>query len=426
VLRSRANSVIGRSKFFLSEFEAAEAAFEEGQRDAQDDVDKIEAIFGLATTRIFAERGDPSLQMRELAEGRHLSPDHFLRHAAAALSWRRWEGGLRDLALDAPRSALRHVDDPRARTAFTYGAAHALGQRADYAEALEYLRLFATDTETFGLTFARPYMHWTKAFLSLGLRKFGEAERQLQLIEEAVERNQHPLHDLNARILRSRMLMQIGRHDEALAMVTGFPRVKVFPSWLGELEATRALALACNNQARAARRSASEARGRSQCLEVRILAAAAEAVAGIKEGSVAELETLFSIAEELAIWDPVVCALRAEPKLAPIIAAHEGMKHLLTDLIDRTGDTDLGRRTGIRVRSKRVPDELLSSRELEVLDLMARGLRNKEIARSLFIAESTVKVHVRHVLERLGVRTRAEAVARYERVASHSSGEGNL
>jgi DNA-binding NarL/FixJ family response regulator len=49
-----------------------------------------------------------------------------------------------------------------------------------------------------------------------------------------------------------------------------------------------------------------------------------------------------------------------------------------------------------------------------VLHLISRGMRNHEIARALFISPSTTKVHVRHVLEKLGVRTRAEAVARYE------------
>jgi DNA-binding NarL/FixJ family response regulator len=39
-------------------------------------------------------------------------------------------------------------------------------------------------------------------------------------------------------------------------------------------------------------------------------------------------------------------------------------------------------------------------------------LKNRDISRALFIAESTTKVHVRHILEKLGVRTRAEAAAR--------------
>jgi ATP/maltotriose-dependent transcriptional regulator MalT len=65
------------------------------------------------------------------------------------------------------------------------------------------------------------------------------------------------------------------------------------------------------------------------------------------------------------------------------------------------------------VRSIRTPDQVLSPRELEVLGLVARGFRNAQIAQALVISESTTKVHMRHILEKLGVRTRAEAVARY-------------
>jgi DNA-binding NarL/FixJ family response regulator len=56
---------------------------------------------------------------------------------------------------------------------------------------------------------------------------------------------------------------------------------------------------------------------------------------------------------------------------------------------------------------------LLTPREAEVLELMAEGYRNREIAEAFVISQSTVKIHVRHVLEKLGVRTRTEAVARY-------------
>jgi DNA-binding NarL/FixJ family response regulator len=60
--------------------------------------------------------------------------------------------------------------------------------------------------------------------------------------------------------------------------------------------------------------------------------------------------------------------------------------------------------------------EDLSPREREVLELMAGGLRNREIAERLFLSEATIKTHVRHVLEKLRLRNRAEAAAFATRV----------
>ncbi len=51
----------------------------------------------------------------------------------------------------------------------------------------------------------------------------------------------------------------------------------------------------------------------------------------------------------------------------------------------------------------------LTSRELEILKLIAKGLSNKLIARELDISDGTVKVHVKHVLKKLGLRSRVEA-----------------
>jgi DNA-binding NarL/FixJ family response regulator len=54
--------------------------------------------------------------------------------------------------------------------------------------------------------------------------------------------------------------------------------------------------------------------------------------------------------------------------------------------------------------------DLLSPREVEVLQLMTDGLRNKEIAKTLWISEPTVKSHVSHILRKLGTTDRTQAV----------------
>ena len=66
-----------------------------------------------------------------------------------------------------------------------------------------------------------------------------------------------------------------------------------------------------------------------------------------------------------------------------------------------------------RKLADRLNQSSLTPREVEVLSLVARGYRNKEIAHALFISEETVQGHMKHILAKLGVndRTRAAVVA---------------
>lgn len=82
-----------------------------------------------------------------------------------------------------------------------------------------------------------------------------------------------------------------------------------------------------------------------------------------------------------------------------IRAAAEGKSALAPDVASRV------------VEKMRVPgEESLSSRETEILELVAAGTSNKEIAKALWISETTVKSHLLHAFEKLGVDDRTAAV----------------
>ncbi|WP_285242137.1 response regulator transcription factor [Pseudarthrobacter sp. fls2-241-R2A-127] len=59
----------------------------------------------------------------------------------------------------------------------------------------------------------------------------------------------------------------------------------------------------------------------------------------------------------------------------------------------------------------RNPDEVLTPREAELLSLLTEGLSNRELGKRLFISEATVKTHLAHIYAKLGVDTRAAAIA---------------
>jgi DNA-binding NarL/FixJ family response regulator len=82
--------------------------------------------------------------------------------------------------------------------------------------------------------------------------------------------------------------------------------------------------------------------------------------------------------------------------LKAIRAVHAGKKHITPEIAERLAE--------------RMPDSDLSGREIEVLELIAKGMSNRQIADALFITEGTVKFHVINILTKLGANDRTMAV----------------
>jgi DNA-binding NarL/FixJ family response regulator len=93
---------------------------------------------------------------------------------------------------------------------------------------------------------------------------------------------------------------------------------------------------------------------------------------------------------------------------AAVLAAGQGLVVLPAQMAERLFPQPVSQAAS----SAQPPDEPLTGRELEVLDWLAQGLSNKQIARQLQISEHTVKFHISSVYAKLGVSSRTEAVRR--------------
>ena len=74
-----------------------------------------------------------------------------------------------------------------------------------------------------------------------------------------------------------------------------------------------------------------------------------------------------------------------------------------------------------KIEVNKMDENVLSDREKEVLELIAKGFRNKEVADKLFITVSTVKSHVHNIYDKLHVTSRIEAINKVNGKTNHNA-----
>ena len=173
------------------------------------------------------------------------------------------------------------------------------------------------------------------------------------------------------------------------------------PSMIGEVLAAQGLAYMCLHDWKRGSEVLREARAITRCLEVEGMAVWTEAVSATLQDlpqAPKAVRAGIEYVEATAYVDGFVVAARTCPRLVANV-------HPFEDRLDSVTTRAL-------LISPSQESEGLSRREREVAELITVGLTNREIAKSLIISEATVKVHVHHILEKLGARSRVEVARR--------------
>jgi len=300
------------------------------------------------------------------------------------------------------------VDDPLVRCSFLSMHAWALALSAYYDEALTVSTRLIENATNFRVDPALPYGSATSAVALAGL---GSTDAALRMVDDA-HRHARRLNDTNgvqnAYAIRMRVLLQAGAAAEACA--TEPPDLAgALPSMRGEVLGSRALALVTIGRVGEAMELAEEAREATLGIETRALACAVSAVSAVKARSsdvLERCETLIDHVFEAGSCDLAVAAYRANPELLSTLLASARIRDKTVFLVRRAGDDRRLETLGMSSAALVDPVISLSPREREVYDLLCEGLSNAEIGRQLFITPGTVKVHVHHVFDKLGIRSR--------------------
>jgi DNA-binding CsgD family transcriptional regulator len=153
--------------------------------------------------------------------------------------------------------------------------------------------------------------------------------------------------------------------------------------------------------------------------DVRVLGAAARAIVSLTDSDDDDdaAHRLLEIASNSGFWDGLVCAIRSWPALLPQLVDHPSYRAELQEVLIRSNDVRLARSVGLATHTAQLSG-VLTPREREVIDHVAQGKRNADIATSLFITVATVKRHLDRAYHKLGARSRTEAIARYAEIVN--------
>jgi LuxR family maltose regulon positive regulatory protein len=415
---SKAHWIAGTSAHLLSRDDVAFTHFIQATESAHTDADRRHALWGrFMATAFLEEPGKGEKLLKELEHSSSRTIDDRLRVGTAQLimaSFSNIDRTLEDVRNLAPLAS--RARDALVHSAFLNMYSGALSIAGQYAEGLQAGQDEMGIGVTYGLGFVVTYGQFQMATALWGLRQFQQCGSNLTKCERPSRTTDDAFLLVNVAALRGRLYLALGNPLEAASVFERYSDRESTKGLNAEYRGWWSLALAAAKQSKDARRVAEEAAEMSQRLEVSALVPWTRAILALnaRRGTRGATEEAFATMLATGNVDAFVTAYRACPELLGSLAKDASKHERLKTILHRARDHSIARSVGLKLPAIRdtVGPSALTPREREVLQLVGQGLTNREIGRTLYITEGTVKLHVRRVCKKLEVRTRTEAALR--------------
>jgi DNA-binding CsgD family transcriptional regulator len=279
-----------------------------------------------------------------------------------------------------------------------------------YQESLQSLVTLTRVAEACGIDFPLRYAQLFSASAYIGLRRFAAADRTLGVLERETRDEPGSYFRVFLPIRRARLYASVGDVHRALDVLALGPLTGGSRGSRGEFLGWKGLLHSASGEFDIAVQLANEAQHASRGLETTALASITKAVAALgTEGHGDTADSCIAEAISTEAWDPILIAVRAVTDLGRHIARQRTTADWLRRILVQSSDQSLAASIGLQIPRAAKPKQSLTPRESEVHELLAKGLTNEEIAKLLYISLSTTKVHVKHIYDKHGVRSRVEA-----------------